>query len=879
MTTHLPGRIILLSLAFHATLVLGADLQPELPGPEGERAFQDLAGHYETPNKIPLFAKALDELADGGKRAAAAKYLLALFGQSFVDESNGRAEWGRTPYWGGGSVSPAREFRKQLAEEFGKRGGGEAALEIVRWLVEVERLPEGQTAAAQALRRIEAPGVEKLLAELLAQPHPNAALTLTAIEEAGRRNFTGLAPRIGELRSHYRGGVRGAAIKAAEKLGVAAPVPKEAFAEAFSPWLLDQLSMIRRMVLEPVPRDAEWLVFQYTQPGSMVNGEPYTETVHGWLLGEDDNNLRVLTWFAETRELPKAFTKREAMKLGDAAKKILALKGDPENARETLSRRGGLTGQFEPGFINVPTALVAAWCEERGDRASAAELLFPAMNAMEDDRWLTWAVRDQLGQIAHERMLQAFSHERDYERAIRMAEHLAQSIFDGYGYQPRAKELAAQLRRRGDDFKTFRLPEPQDWAAQRQTLSREEQIRFLLARLRLLNCIQSGQPGGVDYEDQQYATPLSILHAEDKHRVINPFVELKKMRLEIAELQLVVPALLDDDYLPTYSYWRDFHPSRTLHRVNWVVAELINDAAKRDLADVKTIEKLDAAGRKARVEEILAWCRANAGKTRAELLMQTLVATKSWREFVTAAEEALRAKLPGAGSVLIERLPDFPQSRGEIAEMVYRSGIRAAVEPARDWIKVDDEILRLWSALILFRDGNRAKNEGFAELKRLFDSARSSDVLLPAIEPLLARNDGPAVALACAILKKEDFGRGFDSDPALHHLVFTGRPEVLDYILKSLDDSGQYGSTSGEWKGKQVTRQLTRGDQMARLLAEMTTDKRAFESVAPDDERARERAALRQWITDQFARIRAGQASAFKAAPPIRPSRWQIDAP
>ena len=35
--------------------------------------------------------------------------------------------------------------------------------------------------------------------------------------------------------------------------------------------------------------------------------------------------------------------------------------------------------------------------------------------------------------------------------------------------------------------------------------------------------------------------------------------------------------------LPTFSFWRPWHPNWTLHRVNWLVAQLIDDVGKRDL--------------------------------------------------------------------------------------------------------------------------------------------------------------------------------------------------------------------------------------------------------------------------------------------------------
>ena len=116
-----------------------------------------------------------------------------------------------------------------------------------------------------------------------------------------------------------------------------------------------------------------------------------------------------------------------------------------------------------------------------------------------------------------------------------LADHLSQPAFDGCGYQSRAKDLAAQLKMRAEDFKSFRLPAPEEWKSIQSKTSRADQVRFLAERLRLLNCIQIGQPADVNYDDPQFAK------AEDNRRlwyeadvrgtVVNPYVELKRLQL------------------------------------------------------------------------------------------------------------------------------------------------------------------------------------------------------------------------------------------------------------------------------------------------------------------------------------------------------------
>ena len=92
---------------------------PEVAGPEGQRAFDDLATLYVDGKPVAGLDQALKDLAGNaqGRREVAGRYLLALLKQSLADESNGRAKWKSLPFWGGGAESASREFRKQLADK------------------------------------------------------------------------------------------------------------------------------------------------------------------------------------------------------------------------------------------------------------------------------------------------------------------------------------------------------------------------------------------------------------------------------------------------------------------------------------------------------------------------------------------------------------------------------------------------------------------------------------------------------------------------------------------------------------------------------------------------------------------------------------------
>jgi hypothetical protein len=609
-------RLLPLLLLLAVTALAGDTPKQVTDSPEGKRAFDDLTAYYADNKKEPPYKQAIADLGspDEAKRKAAGAYLTALFKQLFADESNGRAPFKRTPFFGGGgSTSDAREFRKTLAQAFGKDAQGDAALDTALWLVDSEKDARNQAAGVDALRRIKGGRSTEIFKKLLQQPHPNAAVVKSVIEEVAARGLQELEPDITRLCEHYRASVREAAKGAAAKIG-SGKIPGYKPEAAFTPWLDQELKNIAAMVPVEIPKDAKWM--RFTLAGRGEGGKSIEFS--GWLLSEKDGKYQVLDYFGMERSLNKegeGAAKAAPRTFEEEAKALLEVRASGDAS--ALSRHGGLTAQFEPRFVSVPEALVAAWSYTHGDKASAAAILFPRIADTADDRWVGWVARDLIGHAYFQRMLDAFTHERDYPGAIALGKHLSKPIFDEYNYQERARNLTAQLEKRSDDFKTFVLPMPEKWAEQKAKLSRAEQINFLADHLRLLNAIQMGQPGDVNYADEQHAEPFARAKAATK--VINPYNELLSMKLDIADIPTLAPHLADENFMLAYSYWRDFHTKRTLHQVNWAIAAVINDTAKKDLSEVGLYMSLDDAGKKKHIEKILDWCKANAGKTRDQL--------------------------------------------------------------------------------------------------------------------------------------------------------------------------------------------------------------------------------------------------------------------
>ncbi|MCW8133616.1 MAG: HEAT repeat domain-containing protein [Planctomycetota bacterium] len=861
--------------------ILGAEepFKPEVSTAEGRRAFDDLAAYYADPKQEPAFAAALEQLKDPAKAEAAGSYLHALFKQSFADESNGRAEWKKTPFWGGGSESAAREFRKTLAKAFEEKASGAAALSAVRWLLESEFLAENQAAGMAVLKKTEAAGIAELLKDLLKQPHPNEDVAKGAVEEAGRRGLKDLAPDLLRLCTHYRTRVREAAVASAGKLGLK-DLPAYKPEEAFTPWLDRQLKDMYAMVATPLPADAAFYTVKMKKPEEGHALPPF----QGWLLKKTEKQATVMSVYVTELVLPVDGIELAPASLEAAAQELLEIRKkekDDREAGEALSRRGGLTRQFEPKYLSMQEATIAAWAYQRGNKALAAAMLFPRIDAMADDRWLRWVARDYLGHHYHQQMLELFSYERDYEGALALARHLAKPLFDEYQYQERAQRLAAQLEKRGEDFKTFVLPRPAEWEEMKKKLDRPAQIRFLAERLRLLNCFQYSQPGGVSYEQEQTVKARNLRAEAAEEAAVNPYVELERMKLEVKDLADLVPFLGDEHYMPTFSYWRDFHPSRTLHQANWAVGTLVNEAAKRDLADLRTYYSLGEEGKKEHLQKILAWCRENTDKSREQLLLETLEHAEDWRTVDNAAGELVEERNAKALPLLAKRAEAWAEHRVSLVKYVYMLNLPEGAPHARRWLKDADVPTAFWAALILLKHGDPAKEEGMDVLQKALPGDKELEFYPFAVQPLLATKREAALGLAAGILKQERFsGSESDHQHILKALLLAGRDEAMAFIAKEFENQKDSGTSYGEWEGKEVSRDHTKADHMAAAVDEWRKE-RAYQSLAPDDVRAKQRAEVLAWLRAQFALIKAGKAPEMdtKIEPVRGGGEWHVDAP
>jgi len=815
---------------------------------EGLKAFSDLGTFYDNNEKIPPYKDVLARLnAPGANGDSAARYLLALCKQSLADETNGRGHWQATPFWGASARSSAHEFRKQLTTDFCRSASGDRALDIALWLVENDQSPTIPKETLAVFKQGTGAHCIEVYRQLLQQPYSLADFTPAMIDQVGAHHLHDLRPEIESLENHYRQSVRNAARRAADDLGLK---PATGFVpeSAFTPWLDRQLQDISEMVYGTIPPGSRFARL-VLRPES--GGPTPTQDSVAWVLKDNADAVEAIDTFGDHVEYAKhppsassprmeSLLKRPTqsatsvtpydLKLAAidlvAVRKQLTSPTMPEgieasrqrlNAEAKLSIEGGLTGQFENQSISVPEALVATWCYERGDKASAAQLLFPCIDGMADDRELTTAVRTKLGTLYYHEMLNEFSLSRDYPGALAFAAHLLKPQFNGTFFQQHVRELSSQLKARSSDFNSFSLPQPSQWQQMKAKMSTEEQIDYLAPRLRLLNCQQYGQPGGINFKDPQFKEALQLPQGWDKKdlstwyrrlginatEVINPYVELVSIMQNHDNIPRLLPYLKDKNYTVSVGFWRNFHPARQLTRVSDLVAGIINQSAQGTLVDPLKFESLSSTEQDSYLQDVLRWCQTHQKQSKQDLELETALTTKNRNEFRNVIESLIKDRDTRVLEVFDARYNQFDAFvPAEIAFTIFGLDSPETRMYARKWLakpfpknpnqmhnshggehdpletsKRQDESyrysgelsIRFWSALLLLKSDSKDQDIAINGLQKLFNDIglgrNHTDIKLfkrgdylflpsqPAVKQILKVNRKDAHALACCLGK------------------------------------------------------------------------------------------------------------------------------
>jgi hypothetical protein len=569
----------------------------------------ELRAYYQDAKKEPGWRMAFTRLggADAADAERAGVYLRALLTQAVKDERSGAAPWRATPFWGSSGENPAIKLREAIAEQLGDGKFSAAVLPVVRWYLEEEPLAGLHVKAMAALGRSEGKEADDLRAELAGRPHPNSRVVIAALEQIGTGKKQLPADRLAALCQHHRASIRDAARKLNQQQGGPEPPPFDAVKALHSPPVRKLLEEITALIESPAPAGAEFVVV--TRTSSQKGGANESKDVtRGWVLKQEGDTVDLLSpfgWRDRFTKQPKPQAipgwkdwfqtcTIEPVKIADEVARVEAVrkKNDPNHE---LSERGGLTGQFQGQAASLYEILLAQWLAANQQDDLAARILLPALDTLYEDEHLVRLARVRLGVVYGYQMFVAFVGDRDYARAERWAQLLSKR-FPQTPFHDYALRLAEQLPKRRDDFVKLKLPTPKEWADLKRTLSRDQQIDYLCQRMRLLNCYQMGQPGGIDYFGKQYAEPSGLSRnaswggGKGKTEVINPLVELagtwdgKQRRLSgglgltAADVPKLEQYRREDWFILAVSYWRDFHFNRTLETTqsifDWVIRDL-----------------------------------------------------------------------------------------------------------------------------------------------------------------------------------------------------------------------------------------------------------------------------------------------------------------
>jgi hypothetical protein len=808
------------------------------PGDGKPEIVRQLKEYYEQSSKVPPWQAAVGRLNAKGpeQRKLAAQYLSDLLEQSLRDERSGAAPWQATPFWGSSGENPARKLRSSIADALKDAMLQPEALPVVRWLVEREFLARQQALAAEALAKIDGKAADEFRASLATAPHPNAAVVAAALQQCQERSVDLPKERLAVLAQHYRSSIRDAARAILAKRGAPEPAPFDRVRAVQTEPVRALMAKLAKLVVEPAPADAIFVVVTTTHFNAQGTKVGESQTT-GWLQTNNNELFEVLTLFGEREVFRKAGEKDESRHgRGDGGTRTHKYKPTSiadevarvAEARQqgavqfALSKRGGLTGQFEGQGAGLYEALLANWLYSKKDYDLASRVLLLAIDSVYRDDDLLKMTKSRLGSVYGYRMLIAFIGDRDYPKALRFAKILAEH-FDGSAFHNYAVRLAEQLPKRGDDFGKLRLPTPREWGALKAKMTRADQIHYLCQRMRLLNCFQMGQPGGFGFSDKQYAEASGLSSdaawrlREGGTEVINPVVELagridgfrivgqkgpKGLQLAVGDLPLLAPYLRDDWFILAVSFFRDFHPARDMSTTREVFASLINEVAKCKLCEPDKMARMTDAERTKYVEDIVRWAAANAGKGETDLLLsgleKELKTEHDWRAKMSQVEELVSLKETRAVPILARFIEEKMKSHAFLSEIL---DCCQRIDPVATR-QLTDRLLRhksldfqVATALYLFYHGDR--KESLAVFARAVESPRMGEVdggnLQYLVRALLEHRSKESRATAAKVCANPAIYRSYSDSfrgPIMNILAEAGFVEPFQFYRRMIAIEG-----------------------------------------------------------------------------------------
>lgn len=871
----------------------------------------ELASYYKTSKRPASWDASIKKLAsaNGEDRKKAATHIVDLMDQSWQDEQSGKAPWLATPYWGGRRENPARNLRSSIVDSLKDTPATAEILPVIQWLLRNEPQMSLQEQVAGALGKLDGKEADEYRRTLLLQPHPNAVVMGMLLAQLNERKVALPADRLRELCHHHRQVIRDSARKLNQTLKGADPGPFDPVQAFKSPAVRRTLDDLQALLIDLPGKDADFVevTIRYLQKEQVKE----TDKFSGWLLKQEKNEVTIYSPYGTH----KTYRDKEKTKISvseriengvrswqidvvtavtvaklnvaNYVKEIADIRAKGNKEFE-LSPRGGLTGQFQGQGASLTEVILAAWLDRAGKPDLAASILLPALDTLYEDRHVVEMTRHRLGDLLGYRMLVAFVGDRDYEESLKLARVLA-THYPGTQFHEHAKGLAEQLPRRMDDFKTFKLPTPKEWATMKEKMSRREQIDFLCQRLRLLNCFQMGQPGGYISSETQYAEPCGLSENaawglnKGKTEVINPVVELagqrdgfflkgeersKGLDLTVADIPALAPYLRDEWYLLIVSFWRDFHPGRDLATSRPYIAGWINGLAQHDLCKLDLVAKMTPAEKDEHIKKIIAWSEENKNKTQEDLVVAAIQAEierkVEWRRVADRVEVLVKTKSPKALAFVEHYLGEKDDDGYYLPDLLSHAQTLDAAK-ASAWAKrfLDHKSgrLRMQAAMIVFEAGD--KDRTIPILAILLEKGSAYDIrshAVKAVDGLVQVGSKEATDAARGILRNPDlqgpdtgfsrddfpgYREGMDRSSLVVRLAQAGYPEGYQIYLRLLDVKGnEYGKGS---YGTPIAKLAVN-----EILQSFGKDDAALQKAREIKDFEQQRVAVRRWVEERM---------------------------
>ncbi|OWK37773.1 hypothetical protein [Fimbriiglobus ruber] len=849
----------------------------------------------------PPWAAPLKQLASetADDRRAATAYLRALLILTLEDEQSGQAPWRNTPYWGGGADVPARDLRKEVADELAKAKPSAEVLPVLRWYLENEPADRFLSPVVAALGKVDGEAAGTLRADLATKPHPNAVVVAAALRQIAASKQVLPAETVAALCHHHRAAIR----DAARALNTRQDGKNPGAFDAAKTIRTEPVAKLMGRVLELLPdlpaAKAEFVTVTVRHlDDKMMERKKHED--QGWLVKKDAATVEIYTPYGRThtyRDKEKTTTSvgtpspdGRGISFSEVAVvtavsvtptdpadvvKIVVESRKKGSAGNDLSEQGGLTGQFRGSGATLFEAMLGAWLFRAGRDADAARVILPALDSLYRDEHLVHMVRDQMGELVGQKMLVAFVGDRDYGAALGHARQINEKYPDTR-FHDYAKELAVQLPKRADDFAKLKLPTPVEWTALKKMLTRDQQIDFLCERMRLLNCFQMGQPGGYSSGETQYAEPRGLSDDAAWGRgggdtvVINPLTELtgqagwlvekgprsKGLELAPRDIPRLSKYLRDDWYMLIVSFWRDFSPERNLAGTRRQFTSIIDSIAHRDICHVDQWKDTTPATIDREIERINKWAAENANKTSNqvewEALEEALTGEAKWYDLESRFERLLAAKEPrvfGVMKRLLDQGDTDAQTKYGVLHLYLEHDANRAKDLAPKYLTDKDELLRLTAALIVFKTGDKTKARAILGNEVAVGSAWS------AAANALLEDDSPE--------SKKDLARLF-TNRHLPHDRYGGRPKLLarcaaaglkepyTFYLKLLDvNKNQLPSVNekGEPSGTSYYEPSVAESFAAELASEFAPDDATVKDIAKKFPKTKDQILhLKKWL-------------------------------